>query len=157
MFFSFHKKKSHLTKNDFPATIVWDYFFSLRGRRRAAAALLYKVPGTQRVKRRSVRFVCSMSAKKHRFHRLLLRFLLEGPNFKKTQESKNGFPQDSKNKEKTNKTHAQAWRPWEQCTHHAWTEPVGAGCRAWEEQEQKRTGVSCAPAHRRRGHHVTEY
>ena len=29
------------------------------------------------------------------------------PNFKKTQESKNGFPQDSKNKEKTNKTHAQ--------------------------------------------------
>ena len=64
MFFSFHKKNAHLTKNDFPATIVWGYFFSLRGRRRAAAALLYKVPGTQRVKRRSVRFVCSMSAKK---------------------------------------------------------------------------------------------
>ena len=57
--------------------------------------------------------------KKYRFHRFLLLFLLEGPNFKKTQESKNGFPQDSKNKEKTNKTHAQAWRPWEQCTHHA--------------------------------------
>ena len=33
--------------------------------------------------------------------------MLEGPNFKKTQESKIGFPQDSKNKEKTNKTHAQ--------------------------------------------------
>ena len=44
-------KNSHLTKNDFPATIVWGYFFSLRGRRFAAAALLYKVPGTMRVKR----------------------------------------------------------------------------------------------------------
>ena len=47
----FEKKNAHLTKNDFPATIVWGYFFPLRGRRRAAAALLYKVPGTQRVKR----------------------------------------------------------------------------------------------------------
>ena len=65
MFFSFHKKKSHLTKNDFPATIVWGYFFPLRGRRRAAAALLYNVPGRRRVKRRSVRFVCSMSAIKN--------------------------------------------------------------------------------------------
>ena len=50
-YFLVFTKNAHLTKNDFPATIVWGYFFSLRGRRFAAAALLYKVPRTLRVKR----------------------------------------------------------------------------------------------------------
>ena len=101
---SFRKKNAHLTKNDFPATIVWGYFFPLRGRRRAAAALLYNVPGRRRVKRRSVRFVCSMSAIKNiDFIDFCCFFCWRGRTSKKRRNRKMDFHRTRKTKKKQTK------------------------------------------------------
>ena len=82
IFFNFNKKFTFNEKR-FSCDDCLGLLFSLRGRRRAAAALLYKVPGTQRVKRRSVRFVCSMSAKKTSVSSMVVAFFVGGAELPK--------------------------------------------------------------------------
>ena len=108
MFFSFHKKKCTFNEKRFSCDDCLGLLFSLT--RPPTCGGCFTLQRTwQKARETPIRTVRLLHVcdKKYRFHRFLLLFLLEGPNFKKTQESKNGFPQDSKNKEKTNKTHAQ--------------------------------------------------